>query len=183
MPLIASSIKYCEPQRTQSSQSLCVFCDLCGKRITLFRCRVYKSRAVRTGRHTTPRAGAARVLCVPTAGRAVSPARPIPHTVMEPWLRYLSDTFPTSFPCPAQSVSVSSVVESWGNGEGEFLTTEHTETPFGRHRRRPGKDVLRTLRSRFRHIISDLRDLGFVGFHGGTFRSEIPLKNVKRDAL
>ena len=28
---LASAIKYCEPQRTQSSQSPCVLCDLCGR--------------------------------------------------------------------------------------------------------------------------------------------------------
>lgn len=29
--IIASAIKYCEPQRTQSSQSHCVLCNLCGR--------------------------------------------------------------------------------------------------------------------------------------------------------
>ena len=43
-------------------------------------------------------------------------------------------------------------------GPGYIFTTEHTEPPFGRYGRRPGKDVLRTFQSCFRPIISGLRD-------------------------
>ena len=56
-----------------------------------------------------------------------------------------------------------------------YFTTEHTETPFGRHRRRPEKSVLRTCRPCFRLIILIL--WGFImlwGFYIGTLRSEVP---------
>ena len=58
-----------------------------------------------------------------------------------------------------------------------FFTTEHTETPFGRHGRRPGKRGASHVLATFPPHI-----LGYGGFHIGTFRSEIPYysKEVER---
>ena len=82
-------------------------------------------------------------------------------------------------------VGLRAVSPTWSPlGRGTFFTTEYTETPFGRHRRRPEKSVLRTCRPCFRLIILIL--WGFImlwGCHIGTLRSEVPYLKEKSRIL